>query len=166
MKKLPLFLSLALGMTALASCEKEVVDVAQPAQNKAAAAATAQPAALTGSAWHLTDITSSTVVAGSNQVSSTSIFARLKPSLRDNQIQYQQGGQYIENEGALKQDAAAPQQSTGTWQLNAKGDSLSITFGQSVRRYAIAELTANSLRLRSTQTSGGVATTLTSVFAR
>lgn len=167
MKKLPLFLSLAMGLISLASCEKETVEVENPAQNKAAAAATSLNAALPGGAWHLTDMTSSVVLPGSNQVSTTSMFARLKPSLRDNEIQYQDGGQYIESEGQLKQDEDAPQQSTGSWKLNEKGDSLTITIGQSARSYAIAELTANSLRLRSTQNiPQGASVTTTSVFSR
>ncbi|WP_303312469.1 DUF5004 domain-containing protein [Hymenobacter sp. BT730] len=167
MNKLPLFLSLALGLTTLASCEKETVEVENPAQNKAAAAATSLTASLPGAAWHLTDMTSSVVLPGNNQVSTTSMFARLKPSLRDNQIQYQDGGQYLENEGQLKQDEDAPQQSTGTWKLNEKGDSLTITIGQGARSYAVAELTATSLRLRSTQNvSGGASVTTTSVFSR
>ena len=167
MNKLPVFLSLALGLTTLASCEKEIVEVENPAQNKVAAAATAQPAALTGTAWHLTDMTSSVVLPGTSEVSTTSMFARLKPSLRDNQIQYQDGGQYTENEGELKQDADAPQQTTGSWKLNEKGDSLTITIGQSARSYAVAELTSNTLRLRSTQSvPQGASVTTTSVFSR
>ncbi|MCB2408693.1 hypothetical protein [Hymenobacter lucidus] len=164
MKKLPLFLSLAAATLSLAACEKELEEVNEPVQEVAAVKSQSATELLSASSWHLTDLTSRTVTAGSPDAPTVSLLARMKPWLRDNTSEFKSGGSYTVSEGALKASAQAPQLLTGAWQLSAKGDSLTIRQDNSVQRYSIAELTTSTLRLNHSTGTNPVTTT-TSVFS-
>ncbi|QDA61540.1 hypothetical protein [Hymenobacter jejuensis] len=160
MKKLSLFLSLA-ALASLAACEKETVELKEP--SAPAANAQASGDALTGSNWHLTALTG-TWNSGTGPITTDVLFT-VKPYTRDNQIQYNADGTYVENEGATKGNPADPQQISGTWKLSTTRDSLTVTLPGVVRRYAVTELSPTALRL--TETNGvdkAKATTFTSVF--
>ncbi|UOQ71315.1 hypothetical protein [Hymenobacter cellulosilyticus] len=119
---------------------------------------------LSAGGWRLTDLTSRTVTAGSAEVPTVSLVGRLKPWLLDNTIEYKAGGAYNVSEGALKATTDAPALTTGAWQLNAKGDSLTVRQDKNVRRYSIAELTASTLRLNYSEGTSPV-TTYTTVYS-
>ncbi|TGE28250.1 hypothetical protein [Hymenobacter metallicola] len=163
MKKLPIFLSLAAATLSLAACNKELDEVKEPVQETAAVKSQSATDLLSAGNWHLTDLTSRTVTAGSTEVPTVSLLARLKPWMRDNTTEYKTGGAYTVNEGALKISPTTPQLASGAWQLNAKGDSLTVRQDNTVRRYSIAELTATTLRLNYSEGTNPV-TTYTSVF--
>ncbi|PJJ60834.1 hypothetical protein [Hymenobacter chitinivorans] len=165
MKKLPIFLSLAAATLSLAACEKELEEVSAPVQEAAAVKSESATDLLSAGGWHLTDLTSRTVTTGSTEVPTVSLLGRLKPWLRDNTIEYKTGGAYSVNEGTLKASPDAPALLTGAWQLNAKGDSLTVRQDKSsVRRYSIAELTASTLRLNYSEGTNPV-TTYTTVYS-
>jgi hypothetical protein len=162
MKKLSLILSLA-ALTSLVACEKETIEKVNPSTSAATAQASGD--ALTSGSWHLTALTG-TYNSATGPVTTDVLFT-VRPYTRDNQIQYNTDGTYVENEGASKGNPADPQQIAGTWKFNATRDSLTVTVSQVVRRYAVAELTPTTLRL--TETNGvekDKATTFTSVFSR
>ncbi|MCB2379587.1 hypothetical protein LGH70_18470 [Hymenobacter sp. BT635] len=163
MKKLPIFLSLAAATLSLVACNKELDEVAEPVQEVAAVKSQSATELLSTGSWHLTDMTSRTVTAGQPETATVSMLARLKPSLRDNIIDYKSGGSYSVSEGSLKATAESPQLLSGAWQLSAKGDSLIIRQDNAVRRFAIAELTPSTLRLNYSEGTNPV-TTYTSVF--
>ncbi|TGE24031.1 hypothetical protein E5K00_02110 [Hymenobacter aquaticus] len=163
MKKLPIFLSLAAATLSMAACNKELDEVAEPVQEVAAVKSQSATELLSTGSWKLTDLTSRTVTAGSPETPTVSMFARLKPSLRDNVIDYKSGGAYSVSEGSLKATDQSPQLLSGAWQLSAKGDSLIVRQENVVRRFAIAELTPTTLRLNHSEGTNPV-TTYTSVF--
>ncbi|UOQ52132.1 hypothetical protein [Hymenobacter cellulosivorans] len=164
MKKLPIFLSLAAATLSLAACEKELEEVSAPVQEAVAVKSQSATDLLSAGGWRLTDLTSRTITPGSSEVPTVSLLGRLKPWVQDNTIEYKDGGAYSVNEGALKASPDAPALTTGAWQLNAKGDSLTVRQDKTVRRYAIAELTASTLRLNYSEGTNPV-TTYTTVFS-
>lgn len=166
MKKLPVFLSLAAATLVLASCEKEIEQIKDPAQEVATAATTVQSKAalLAASPWHLTSLTLATSAAGTVSAPAVDILPRMKEAQRDNQYIFGANGSYVLDEAASKLYAEAPQQLTGSWKL--AGDSLTVVQPDITRHYAVEELTSATLRIKLTQTTeNGPTTTYTSVFA-
>ncbi|RYU77205.1 hypothetical protein [Hymenobacter persicinus] len=170
MKKMSVLLGLAAAASlSLASCQKELEQV-KPADQANAAATQGQSKSelLSASPWRLTDMTTTTAAsAASKETATVSLLARLKPAVRDNVFTYAAGGEYSINEGGLKVRPEAPQLLTGTWKLSEQGDSLTITRENTVRRFAVAELTATTLRLNRTEAgaNGAAPTTYSSVYS-
>lgn len=166
MKKLPVFLSLLASTLVFASCEKEIEEIKDPAQEVAAAATTVQskPELLAAGPWHLTGLTLATATPGAAATPAVDLFARLKAAQRDNLHLFTQSGGYTLDEAAEKAYPEAPQQTTGTWTL--AGDSLTIAQPNVTRHYAVEELSSTTLRLKLTQAGEQGTTTYTSVFTR
>ncbi|GGG55239.1 DUF5004 domain-containing protein [Hymenobacter glacieicola] len=166
MKKLPVFLSLLASTLVFASCEKEIEQIKDPAQEVAAAATTVQskPELLAAGPWHLTSLTLATAAPGATATPAVDIFPRMKPAQRDNLHSFATSGAYTLDEAAVKAYPEAPQQSTGTWKL--AGDSLTISQPDVTRHFAVEELTSTTLRIKLTQTSEQGTNTYTSVFSR
>lgn len=162
MKKLPVFLSLLASTLVFASCEKEIEELKDPAQEVAAAAANAQskPELLATGPWHLTSLT----LAAPAPAPAVDILPRMKAAQRDNLHLFKADGSYVLDEAALKAYSEAPQQLTGTWKLT--GDSLTVSQPDITRHFLVEELTPTTLRLKLTQPSAQGVTTYTSVFAR
>ncbi|MBX0289207.1 DUF5004 domain-containing protein [Hymenobacter sp. HSC-4F20] len=166
MKKLPVFLSLLASTLVFASCEKEIEEIKDPAQEVAAAATTVQskPALLAAGPWHLTSLTLATATSGTDATPAVDLFPRMKAAQRDNLHLFQTGGAYTLDEAAVKAYPEAPQQLSGTWTL--AGDSLTVTQSEVTRHYAVQELTSTTLRIKLTQASDQGTSTYTSVFSR
>ncbi|OON69244.1 DUF5004 domain-containing protein [Hymenobacter sp. CRA2] len=166
MKKLPVYLSLALTLVGLASCEKELEDVAKPTAAAAAQQAQQTPQQLlTGSQWHLTDLSTSSKAEGAAEATTVSLFARLKSTQRDNLTQFTTDGRYVQDEGATKATADQPQQLSGSYQLSEDGKSLTVKLPSYERTYSVEELSANSLRLKFSEGEGAAAVTYVTTFA-
>lgn len=167
MKKLPVFLSLLASTLVFASCEKEIEEIKDPAQEVAAAAANAQskPELLAAGTWHLTSLTLASTAPGATAAPAVDILPRMKAAQRDNLHTFKADGAYILDEAALKAHPQAPQQITGSWKLN--GDSLTVSQPNVTRHFLVEELTTSTLRVKLTQAGEqGAATTYTSVFSR
>jgi hypothetical protein len=168
MKKLPVFLSMVAATLVLASCEKEIEEIKDPAQEVAAAAnaAKSQPELLTASPWHLTSLTLTSATSGTTAAPAVDLLPRMKPAQRDNQHIFKADGSFALDEAAVKPFPEAPQQIAGSWKLSAGGDSLTVAQPNVTRHFAVEELTATTLRVKLTQqTEGAPATTYTSVFS-
>lgn len=155
MKKLPVFLSLLASTLVFASCEKEIEEIKDPAQEVAAAATTVQskPELLAAGPWHLTSLTLATAAPGATATPAVDIFSRMKAAQVDNLHTFKADGGYVLDEAALKAYPEAPQQLTGSWKL--AGDSLTISQPDVTRHFAVEELTATTLRVKLTQAVGG-----------
>lgn len=166
MKKLPVFLSLLASTLVFASCEKEIEELKDPAQEVAAAAANAQskPELLAAGPWHLASLTLASATPGAAATPAVDILPRMKAAQRDNQHTFKTDGSYVLDEAAEKAYAEAPQQITGSWKLT--GDSLTVTQPNVTRHFFVEELTTTTLRVKLTQKGEQGATIYTSVFAR
>ncbi|SHJ27484.1 hypothetical protein SAMN02745146_2715 [Hymenobacter daecheongensis DSM 21074] len=168
MKKMSVFLSLAAAATlSLSSCQKELEEV-QPATQESAAATQnlSKSDLLTASPWHLTGLTTTAVAADAKETTTISLLDRLKPWVRDNVFSYKVGGTYIVDEAAVKVHPQAAQQLTGSWKLSEQGDSLIVTQSHGVHRFAVAELSATTLRLTHTEAgTNGAAASFTNVYS-
>ncbi|WP_170172752.1 DUF5004 domain-containing protein [Hymenobacter rigui] len=166
MKKLPVFLSLLASTLVFASCEKEIEEIKDPAQEVAAAAETVQskPELLAAGPWHLTSLTLTTAAQGAAATPAVDILPRMKAAQRDNLHTFKTDGGYVLDEAALKAYAEAPQQVTGSWKL--AGDSLTVSQPNVTRHFFVEELTTTTLRVKLTQKGDQGATTYTSVFSR
>ncbi|RSK43610.1 DUF5004 domain-containing protein [Hymenobacter perfusus] len=166
MKKLPVFLSLLASTLVFASCEKEIEEIKDPAQEVAAAAANAQskPELLAAGPWHLTSLTLASITPGTAAAPAVDILPRMKAAQRDNQHTFKTDGGYVLDEAAEKAYVEAPQQITGNWKLN--GDSLTVTQPNVTRHFFVEELNTTTLRVKLTQKGEQGTTTYTSVFSR
>ncbi|GAB3236881.1 hypothetical protein GCM10027346_27650 [Hymenobacter seoulensis] len=166
MKKLPVFLSLLASTLVFSSCEKEIEEIKDPAQEVAAAATNAQSKSelLTAGQWHLSGLTLSTTAAGAAATPAIDMLPRLKAAQSDNLHTFKADGSYILDEAAIKAHPEAPQQITGSWKLS--GDSLTIAQPNVTRRFAVEQLTSTTLRIKLTQAGDKGVTTYTSVFSR
>lgn len=166
MKKMPAILAVAAAALTLASCNKEQELAAPSASQSSSAASTlAKPDLLVAGSWHQTGFTVSAPVEGSNQIATSDMFAVSKPSMLVRMAAFKADGTFSQLRGARPGQAIA-ETTTGTWRLTAAADSLIITEPKNTRHLAVAELSANTLRLTFTQASeGGKATTYTTVFA-
>ncbi|MCA8829881.1 DUF5004 domain-containing protein [Hymenobacter pini] len=167
MKKLPVFLSLLASTLVFASCEKEIDEIKDPAQEVAAAAANVQskPELLAASPWHLTGLTLTTTTPGAAGTPDVDLLPRMKAAQRDNLHTFKADGSYVLDEAQLKTHPQAPQQINGSWKL--AGDSLTISQPDVTRHFFVEELTTTTLRVKLTQKGEqGASTTYTSVFSR
>ncbi|WP_426491707.1 DUF5004 domain-containing protein [Hymenobacter sp. 102] len=167
MKKLPVFLSLLASTLVFASCEKEIEEIKDPAQEVAAAAANAQskPELLASGPWHLASLTLASTAPGATAAPAVDILPRMKAAQRDNLHTFKADGGYVLDEAQLKAHPDAPQQITGSWKL--AGDSLTVSQPDVTRHFFVEELTTTTLRVKLTQKGEqGAATTYTSVFSR
>ncbi|KAA9327556.1 hypothetical protein F0P96_16375 [Hymenobacter busanensis] len=166
MKKLSVYLSLAMAFAGLAACEKNLEEVAQPKAQSVAAAATAQSPKqlLTASTWRQTDFATTHLDAASQQVVTSSLFARFKPAQRDNITQFTTDGRYVLDEGASKVNDAVAQQKNGTYSLSEDGKTLNVTLPDIQRHYTVEELSDNKLRLKLTDGEGASAVSYITTF--
>ncbi|MCC3160093.1 hypothetical protein LJ737_22855 [Hymenobacter sp. 15J16-1T3B] len=166
MKKLPVYLSLALTLAGLASCEKEIEEVAQPSAQAADAQAQQTPQQLlTSSQWHLTDLKTTSKPAGATDAVTVSIFGQLKPTMRDNLTQFAADGRYILDEGATKLNPAMAQQKAGSYKLSDDAKTLTVTLPDLERVYSVEEISATQLRLKLTTGPADNAVSYESTFA-
>lgn len=166
MKKLPLFLSLLASTLVFASCEKEIEEIKDPAQEVAAAATTVQskPELLVAGPWHLTGLTMVTAPKSGAAAPEADIFARMKGAQRDNLHTFKADGAYLVDEAAEKAYPEAPQLLTGSWKLS--GDSLIVHQADVTRHFAVEEISSTTLRVKLAQANEQGTTTYTSVFSR
>jgi len=166
MKKLPVFLSLLASTLVFASCEKEIEEIKDPAQEVAAAAANAQskPELLAAGTWHLTSLTLASTAPGAAAAPAVDMLPRMKAAQRDNLHTFKADGGYVLDEAALKAYPEAPQQLTGSWKLN--GDSLTVSQPNVTRHFFVESINPTTLRLKLTHTGAQGTTTYTSVFSR
>ncbi|UYZ59843.1 lipocalin family protein [Hymenobacter latericus] len=165
MKKLPVYLSLALALTGLASCEKELEEVAQPTAKAEAQVQQTPQQLLAAGQWHMTDLATVSTPAGAKEAVTTSMFAHMKTTLRDNLTQFTTDGRYVLDEGATKANPQADQQKSGSYTLSEDAKTLTVKVGDSERTFAVEELSANTLRLKMTEGEGANATSYVSTFA-
>lgn len=166
MKKLPVYLSLALTLAGLASCEKEIEEVATPSAEAGAQQVQQTPQQMLSSGqWRLTDLTTTSQPTGVAEAATVSVFGQLKSTMRDNLTQFTADGRYLQDEGATKVTPNQPQQKAGTFALGEDGKTLTVKMADYERHYTIAELTASKLRLTLTEGEGASAVTYTSTFA-
>ncbi|MBT9392611.1 DUF5004 domain-containing protein [Hymenobacter sp. NST-14] len=163
MKKLPVILSLLASTLVFASCEKEIEELKDPAQDVTAAATQSKPELLAAGPWHLTSLTLATATKSDAAPTAVDILPRLKAAQRDNLHTFKADGTFVLDEAAVKAFAEAPQQLTGSWKLT--GDSLTVAQPDVTRHFLVEELSATTLRVRLTQPGEQGATTYTSVFA-
>lgn len=164
MKKLPVYLSLALAVASLAACEKELEEVAQPTAKTESAVQQNPQQLLVASQWRMTDFTTTSQAAGAAQSTTVSLFARLKPALRDNVTQFTTDGRYILDEGASKVNPQVAQQKTGSFTLGQDAKTLTVKLPDYERHYTVEELSANTLRLKLTEGEGQAAVTYVTTF--
>ncbi|GAB2940630.1 hypothetical protein GCM10027048_01260 [Hymenobacter coalescens] len=164
MKKLPVYLSLALAVVGLASCEKELEEVAQPSIKTEAAAQQTPQQLLAAGQWHMTELTTTSQPADAAQPITTSIYGQLKSSMRDNLTQFTADGRYVQDEGATKINPAMPQQKSGSFQLSEDAKTLTVKLPDSERTFSVEEISASTLRLKTTSGEGAAAVTYVSTF--
>ena len=162
MKKMPLFLAVAMAALSLVSCKKEQ-EQAPSAPHSSAASTLVKPDLLTVGNWHQTGLTVSTA-AGTEAAATSDLFAHAKPAMLIATASYQPGGTYSLMRGA-RPGGPLPGPTTGKWHLNATADSLIVTQADLTRHLAITELTATTLRLTHTEGVAGKLSTYTSVFS-
>jgi hypothetical protein len=166
MKKMPVFLGVAVAVLTLASCEKELEHVNDSPQTTDAASALAKPDLLATGNWHQTGLTVSAPATSADAAPAISdLFAQAKPSMLIKAVVYKADGTFSLMRGPRPGSQSA-EPVTGKWRLTAPADSLILTQGDRTRRFAVAELTASSLRLAySDAAAGGKASLFTSAFA-
>lgn len=165
MKKIPLFLGVAVAAFALASCEKELEEVKNPSKSSSVSLL-AKPDLLTSGSWHQTGLTVGTTAEGTAQVTTSDLFAHARPSMLVVLATYKSDGTYSLTRG-VQPDRPAAQPATGQWRLNAAADSLILTQDDKTRRLAVEELTSSTLRLTQTEDAGnGKVSLYTTVFSR
>lgn len=165
MKKMPLFLGVALAALTLASCEKELEQVNSSSQSSSAAATLAKPDLLTTGNWHQSGLSVSTAGEGPAPAATSDLFAQAKPSMLVQSAVYKADGTYTLLRGPRPGKQTAEPVS-GTWRLTASADSLILTQADRTRRFAVAELTATTLRLSHSEGAAGKSSVYTSVFSR
>ena len=164
MKKMPLLLGVALAALTLASCEKELEQVNSSPQSSAAASALVKPDLLTTGPWHQTGLAVGTAGEGTAPAATADLFTKARPSMLVKSAVYKSDGTYTLLRGARPgQQTAEP--ASGTWRLTASADSLIITQADHTRRFAVAELTATTLRLSYSEGAAGKGSVYTSVFS-
>ena len=166
MKKLPVYLSLALTLAGLASCEKELEEVATPSAEAGAQQVQQTPQQLlSGGQWRLTDLTTTSKPNGASEDATASIYGQLKATMRDNLTQFTPDGRYVLDEGATKVNPNQAQQKAGTYTLSEDAKSLTVKLADIERHYSVVEVTPSKLRLALTEGEGAAAVTYTSTFA-
>jgi glycerol-3-phosphate dehydrogenase len=165
MKNLPVYLSLALALTSLASCEKNIDEIAAPSANAAQQVQQTPQQLLVGGLWRMTDFTTTAKSAENGPTATVSLFGQLKSTQRDNQTQFTTAGGYILDEGATKMNEEMAQQKNGTYVLSEDAKTLTVKLLDSERVYSVEELTASTLRLKLTEGEGEAATSYTTTFA-
>lgn len=164
MKKVPVTLSVALAALTLFACEKEQEQVPS-APAATVASSVAKPELLATGPWHQTGFTVSGVAPTGGAPTTSDLFAHTKPSALVKSMAYNSNGTFAQVQGDRAGVAAEP--INGTWAFTPAADSLIVTGPHATRRFAVAELTATTLRLTHTEAAGdGTASTYTSVFSR
>ena len=163
MKKMPLFLAVAMAALSLISCKKEQ-EQAPSAPQSSAASTLVKPELLTAGNWHQTGLTVSAAAEGANASATSDLFAHAKPAMLITTATYQPGGTYSLMRGA-RAGGELPSPITGQWHLNATADSLIVTQADVIQHLAITELTTTTLRLTHTEGVPGKLSTYTSVFS-
>lgn len=164
MKKMPLFLGVAVAALTLASCAKELEQVDSSPQS-AAALTLAKPALLTTGNWHQSGLSVSTVGEGATPAATSDLFARARPSMLVQSAIYKSDGTYTLLRGSRSGTQTAEPMS-GTWRLTDSADSLILTQADRTSRFAVAELTATTLRLSYSEGAVGSPSVYTSVYSR
>lgn len=164
MKKMPLFLGVALAALTLASCEKELEQVNSSPQSAAAASTLAKPDLLTTGNWRQTGLTVSSAAEGTAPAATSDLFAQARPSMLVQSAIYKSDGTYTLLRGARPGKQTAEPVS-GTWRLTDAADSLILKQTDRTRRFAVAELTATTLRLTYSEGPAGKGSVYTSVFS-
>lgn len=165
MKKMPLLLGVACAALTLASCEKELEKVNTAPQSASAASMLAKPDLLTTGNWHQTGLSVSTAGEGAAPAATSDLFAHAKPSMLVKSAEYKPDGTFSLLRGPRPGKQTAEPVS-GTWHLTAAADSLVLTQDDHTRRFAVAELTATTLRLSYSEGAAGKGSVYTSVFSR
>jgi hypothetical protein len=166
MKRLPVFLTLATAIFALASCEKEAEQIESSVDAAAVTSNAVKPDLLTAGNWRQTGLTVSSATAGSNKLESADLFSHLKSSMIDKSVHYSVVGAYSVAKGARPGSEAVAVPVNGTWKLSEAGDSLHLTLPSGTRHLGVAELTANTLRLvYADAAADGSVSTYTSVYS-
>jgi hypothetical protein len=165
MKKMPLFLGVALAALTLASCEKELEQVDSSPKSSSAAATLAKPDLLTTGSWRQTGLSVSTAGEGTAPATTADLFARARPSMLVKSAIYKSDGTFTLLRGPRPgQQTTEPM--SGTWRLTSSADSLILTQDDHTRRFAVAELTATTLRITHSEGGAGKGPVYTSVFSR
>ena len=166
MKKLPVYLSLALTLAGLASCEKDLEEVATPAAEAGTQPVQQTPSQLlSGAQWRMTDLTTTSQTAGASEATTVSLYGQLKSTQKDNLTQFTIDGRYVQDEGATKVNANTAQMKSGSYTLSEDAKTLTVKLPEYERQYAVTELTTDRLRLSFTEGEGAAAVTYTSTFA-
>ncbi|AHJ96172.1 hypothetical protein [Hymenobacter swuensis] len=159
------YLALGLSLTAcLAGCKKDDVKPNGPTL-------TANETLLTAKNWRITAVIGTTTFLG--QTITTDGYPLLKTCQKDNFVKYNADKTAVSDEGATRCSTNDPQTSSFTWSFNAAENELTATgpvngTTQTVKA-AVLELTATTLRVRTTneQTQGGytITSTATTTYA-
>ncbi len=125
---------------------------------------------LTKSAWKMTAYTVEpgfpTFDDEGNITGSTNdIFAFLDDCEKDDTHMFNTDKSMITDEGMTKCESSDPQKTNGTWSFNADETSLTITEEGEPQLVEILELTQSVLKIKSTETDGGMTFTYTITFS-
>lgn len=146
MRKMPVYLVVAMTALTLASCKKEQEQATISPKASSAASTLARPALLAAGDWRQTALTVTAPNEATNLMVTSDLFPLAKPSMLIRTASYKADGTFTLLRGPLSGGQFA-EPVTGEWHLNAANDSLIITQKDYTRTAAVAELTANTLRL-------------------
>lgn len=146
MRKMPVFLVVAMAALTLASCKREEEQAISSPKSSAAASTLARPVLLAAGNWRQTALTVTAPNEATNLMVTSDLFPLAKPSMLIRSAAYKPDGTFTLLRGALTSGQFA-EPVTGQWHLNAANDSIIIIQKDYTRTAAVAELTATTLRL-------------------
>jgi hypothetical protein len=121
---------------------------------------------LTAKSWKITaDV--STEVGANGQTITTDEYARYPACDKDDYLKFQTDKKLISNQGTLKCDPTSAQEQTGAWDFNSDQTKLTIadpTLSGLVLQADIVELTASTLKIKTSSGSGNTLETETITF--
>ena len=137
------------------SCKKDE-DKPAPAASKADL--------LTAKNWKVSAQTTATTTSGTT--TTTDDFAMARACEKDNFLKFQTDKTVRADEGATKCNTADPQTQNGVWDFNSDQTKLTLGIAGSaiVGQFDLVELTATTLRLRVTNTAGGITEVETTTY--
>jgi hypothetical protein len=125
---------------------------------------------LTSSSWKVTALTVDPAFPtfdneGNVTGSTNDLFAMMDDCSKDDTYSFNTDKTLILDEGASKCYNAAPQKTTGSWSFNSDETTLTITVDGDPQTMTIVELTDKAIKLKVTESQGGVSFSITTTFS-
>ena len=156
MKNLSTYFVAALMGVAVMGCSKKKEETPAPSKTEL----------LTNKNWI---ISAQTVSPGINigGTTVTDLYAQSAACDKDDFVRFETPNVFKQDEGATKCSPSDPQTLTGTWSYNADQTIITVTpQGSTASSANVQDLTATSLKLSQTQTSGNVTYTFTTTYRK